>query len=234
MKKQSTIKDIAAALGISKSTVSRALSDDLHVTPETRARVIQAAKEMNYHRNPFAASLSLNKSMVIGLVIPEFYNSFFPTVITGIQNVLQKHNYKLLITSSFESMETEAQNLTMLERAMVDGIIISISKEGENNAIYSRIMQKGIPLVFFVRYSKSLDAPRVSIDNYFYAYIAVEHLIRSGYRRIAHIVGPRDLHVTQERKRGYLRKIPDTTPCCVCSRKEQSRMPCLHSTTTAQ
>ena len=129
MKKQSTIKDIAAALGISKSTVSRALSDDLHVTPETRARVIQAAKEMNYHRNPFAASLSLNKSMVIGLVIPEFYNSFFPTVITGIQNVLQKHNYKLLITSSFESMETEAQNLTMLERAMVDGIIISISNE---------------------------------------------------------------------------------------------------------
>ncbi len=203
MRHYTTIKDIAKKLGVSTSTVSRALADRWDINPKTRELVLETARQMNYKPNPMAVMLHKNQTKTIGLIIPEFYNSFFPTVIDGIQNVLQKTGHKLLIMQSKESMETEQANIEFLEDSMVDGIILSVTQEGENVELYERLIERGIPIVFISRASMKVDAPRVMIDNYKMAYQAVEHLLLTGRRNIAYISGPVNLGVTHERTRGY-------------------------------
>lgn len=204
VKRNITIKDIAKELGISTSTVSRALSGQWDVNSETRQLVMETARRMNYHPNPMAVKLITRKSKTIGMVIPEFQNSFFPNVISGVQNILDREGYQLLITQSNESSEIEERNIRLLESNMVDGIIISVTREGENYALYQDIIDNGTPIVFFNRVCEKTDAPKVVIDDYKMSFFAVEHLIYSGYKNIAHLTGPESLSLTQLRKKGYI------------------------------
>ena len=204
MRHYTTIKDIAKKLGVSTSTVSRALADRWDINPKTRELVLETARQMNYRPNPMAVMLSKHRTKTIGVIIPEFYNSFFPTVIEGIQDVLQKTGHKLLIMQSKESMETERINIEFLEDCMVDGIILAITQEGENVELYKHLIERSIPIVFISRASMQINAPRIMIDNYKMSLAAVEHLILTGRRHIAHISGPVNLNITYERKRGYL------------------------------
>ena len=204
MKRHITIKDIAKELGISTSTVSRALADRWDVNEETRKLVLETAERLDYHPNPLAVALITKQSKTIGLVIPEFQNSFFPTVINSIQKVLNENGYQLLITQSNESIETEEKNLRLLENSMVDGIIISITREGENPELYKELQDRGIHLVFFNRVCPSIEAPKVIIDDYEMSFKAVEHLIQSNCKKIAHLAGPPYLDLTQKRKQGYM------------------------------
>lgn len=204
MNRHITIKDIAKELGISTSTVSRALADRWDVNKETRKLVLETAERLNYHPNPLAVALITKQSKTIGLVIPEFQNSFFPTIITSIQKVLNENGYQLLITQSNESMEIEAKNLRLLENSMVDGIIISITREGENLELYKELQERGIHLVFFNRVSPTIEAPKVIIDDYNMSFKVVEHLIQANCKKIAHLSGPPYLDLTQKRKQGYM------------------------------
>lgn len=206
-KKFVTIKDIALALGISKSTVSRALADRFDVKPETRIAVMEMAQKMNYTPNPYAISLANRQSKIIGVVVPEFTNSFFPRIIMPMQQVFEQHGYNVLISQSNESAERERKNLELFEESMVDGIIISEAQKDINADYYTRLMERGIPVVFFNRVSQSVDASKVIIDDYRMAYFAVEHLILNNSNqkreRVMHLKGPVGIFSSMSRFRGY-------------------------------
>jgi DNA-binding LacI/PurR family transcriptional regulator len=204
MKKHATLKDIAKALNISTATVSRALADRLDVNPKTKKLVIEESKRQNYKPNPIALRLQNKRSKTIGLVIPEFKTGFFPNVISGIQKVLTENDYQLIITSSEESSEVEEINLRLLENNMVEGIIMSITREGVNSDYYQRIINSGIPIVFFNRFCSNVVASKVIIDDYKMAFFATEHLIYNKFKKIIHFSGPKNISVANKRKQGFL------------------------------
>lgn len=204
MKKYTTIKDIAKSLNISIATVSRALSNSDNIRPETRKVVKEEARRLNYKPNINAQNLQTKRTKTIGLVIPELQTSFFPKVITGIQEVLDDAGFLILITQSQESMSTELKHLKMLEEFMVEGILISINQEGENYEYYQELIDSGIPIVFFNRVSSKIKAPKVIINDHHLAFFATEHLIYNGFKKIIHFAGPENLNVSKERKRGFL------------------------------
>lgn len=204
MKKYATLKDIAQALNISTATVSRALADRWDVNPNTKKMVLEEAERQNYKPNPIALRLQNKRSKTIGLVVPELKSAYFPNIIMGIQKVLDETGFQLFITQSNESFENEERNLKLLENNRVEGILISITREGENSDYYQKLIDSGIPMVFFNRVCTIVDAPKVIIDDYKLAFFATEHLIYNGFKKIYHFSGPQNLNVTKERKRGFL------------------------------
>ena len=204
LKYRATIKDIARELNISPSTVSRALADRWDVNPETRRAVLKVAERLHYHPNPISLSLKQRQTMSIGVIVPEFFNSFFAEVIAGIQEVMEPQGYHILISQSNEIAATELKNLQAMDIKMVDGIIISVTQDSESADFLAQLQEKRLPLVFFNRRCPDIEAPHVIFDDYKWAYNAVEHLISEGYKRIAHLAGPKKLLLSQERKRGYL------------------------------
>lgn len=199
-----TIKDIAEALGISIATVSRALTDSYEVNPKTREKVLMAAKEMNYKPNVHARNLQKSKNYMIGVVVPEFITFFFPEIIIGIQEIFNPMGYQVLICQSNESSSLERRNIEMLEQQMVEGIIVSVTKESKNIDLYKRLIADGMPIVFINRIVQQVEAPKVIIDDKKWAFKAVEMLIKHGYRRIAHLAGNKDLSITKGRLEGYI------------------------------
>lgn len=197
-----TIKDIARELGISTSTVSRALSDAWDVKRETRDKVLAMAKKLNYRPNLNAKNLQNKHTGIIGIIIPEFVNSFFPNVVMGIQEVLYEENYHMVITQSNETRSQELENLRVLQEYMVDGIIMSITNEGGNEDEYKKVIDSGTPMVFFNRCPK-MKAPKVRIDDSLMAEMAVGHLIETGRRKIWHLGGPVNMPISTMRANGY-------------------------------
>lgn len=198
-----TIKDIAKALGISTSTVSRALSDAWDVKRETRELVLAMARQLNYRPNLNAKNLQNKRSGTIGIIIPEFVGSFFPNVLLGIQEVLNEQKYHMIITQSSESRKQELENLKLLQEHMVDGIMMSITIEGGNEDIYKEIMSNGLPMIFFNRCPQTIDVTKVLIDDCLMAEKAVEHLISTGRKNICHFMGPENIDVTHKRAQGF-------------------------------
>ena len=145
--------------------------------------------------------------MSIGVIVPEFFNSFFAEVITGIQEVMEPQGYHILISQSNEIAATELKNLLAMDAKMVDGIIISVTQDSESADFLTQLQEKRVPLVFFNRLCPGVEAPHVIFDDYKWAFNAVEHLIRQGYKRIAHLAGPKRLLLSQERERGYGRRL---------------------------
>ena len=202
-KQRTTIKDIAKALNLSTSTVSRALADRWDVNPETRKTVLELAEKLQYRPNPFSLSLKQKQSFSVGVIIPEFVNEFFPEVIMGIQSVLEPKGYQLLISQSNESADVELKNLKALETKMVDGFLVSITKETKDMEYFKHLVDNHIPIIFFNRIGKDLPISHVIIDDYKWAFLAVEHLIEQGCKRIAHLAGPESLSISQNRLQGY-------------------------------
>ena len=154
MSKYITIKDIANELGISKSTVSRALSgDSSNVKAETMQLIIETAHRMGYHRNEMAVSLRKQSSHNIGIIIPEIVTSFYMTFISHVQAILRNHGYNVLIASSNESYTQERDNIDMMERCMVDGLFISVCDKDRNADIYRRIVSLGILWLYLEPYN---------------------------------------------------------------------------------
>jgi DNA-binding LacI/PurR family transcriptional regulator len=202
--KHVTIKDVAKKLNCSVSTISRAFNDKYDIRKETRDHILTVAKEMGYSPNPIAKSLLKQCSNQIGVVVPEFINSFFPEVIIGIQEVFIKKGYQVLIMQSGESHLTELENVKTFENNMVDGMIISLSLETKNVDYYKDLIKQGFPLVFFNRVSNELETSKVLIDDYKWAFFATEHLIYQGFKKIFHFAGPAGLMFTQNRKNGFI------------------------------
>ena len=202
--KRTTIKDIAKQLNLAVSTVSRALNDKYDIKAETRELVIKTANEMGYRPNPIARKLIKQRSYNIGIVIPEFINSFFPEVIIGAQEVLHAQGYQVLVMQSNESSDTELKNIQTLMDNMVDGVIISLTSETTNLNNLQEIIAADLPMVLFNRIMDGLPVSKVLFDDYKWALFATEHLIRQGYRDIVYLAGPANLTLTKNRMKGFL------------------------------
>lgn len=202
--KHVTINDVAKILNCSVSTIYRAFNDKYDIRKETRDQILTTSKEMGYSPNAMANSFLKQCSNQIGVVVPEFINSFFPEVIIGIQEVFIKIGYQVLIMQSNESYDTEMENVKAMENNMVDGLILSLSLETKNVDYYKELIKRGFPLVLFNRVSNELDTHKVVMDDYKWAFFATEHLIYQGYRNIFHFSGPKNLSFSQNRIKGFL------------------------------
>lgn len=210
MKKgQVTIKDIAKELNISCSTVSRALKDFPGISPNTRKAVKELADKYNYRPNAVALSLRNQRTNVIGVIIPETVHFFFSTVISGIEDEAMKEGYNVMICQSIESFEREADSIDALMSARVDGLLVDISRETSDLAHLQKVVEEGVPMVFFDRLVEGMNAPSVIVDDYQGAYDAVEHLIQQGCKDIAHLAGPGNLIIGRKRIEGYTSALED-------------------------
>ncbi|MCI6618697.1 MAG: LacI family transcriptional regulator [Prevotella sp.] len=203
MSHKTTIKDIARELGISIATVSRALTGSHEVKSETRESVMQKANELRYRPNLLARNLQLRRNNMIGVVVPEFITFYFPEIIIAVQEIASRNGFQVLICQSGESSTIEKKNIEMLEDSGVEGLIVSVAKDARNIDLFERLIRERMPLVFVNRVLPELDVSRVIMDDRKWAFKSVEHLIKCGYRHIAHLAGNEHLSVTKERLQGY-------------------------------
>ena len=200
---QVTIKDIARELGISPSTVSRALKDHPDISPETKRVVTELAEKLNYQPNSIALSLRHSKSNTIGVIIPQVVHWFFSTVISGIEDIAYGAGYSVIVSQSNESYEKEVTDTKSLFNNRVDGILISMSKETTDFAHFESLYSRGIPMVFFDRVCPQLNTSKVVVNDFNAAYNATKHLIEQGYKNIAHLAGGKNLAIGTDRLNGY-------------------------------
>ena len=204
-----TIKDIAKALGISTSTVSRALRDSYEISPETKQMVLECAEKLNYKPNPIALSLKERRSRSIGVVVCEIANNFFSQVINGIESIAYDRGYNVIISQSRESYDREVIDLQYLASRSVDGLLISLSTETSDLSHLKALHEKGLPIVFFDRITEEINTHKVVIDNFKGAYDATSHLINNGYKNIAVLTNSEFLSITAERLAGYKEAMQD-------------------------
>ena len=227
-KPQITIKDIARALNISPSTVSRALKNHPDISQDTKDLVNKYAKDFNYKPNTLALSLRMSKNNTIGVIIPEIVHYFFSSILSGIEQVANAEGYNVIICQSDENYEKEVRNTKALVATRVSGVLASLAKHTTNYDHFQDIIDSDIPLVFFDRSCIGLNTDRVVVDDYAGAFAAVEYLIQTGCKRIAFYSSPFHLEISKNRKNGYmdaLRKynLPvDETLIRVCDTREEA------------
>ncbi len=201
-----TLKELAKSLNVSISTVSKALNDADDIGEETKKRVKELAETLNYKPNKFALGLKTRNSRTIGVVLPDIQNPYFAEVLYGIEKEALEAGYDTLICVSNESYQQEVKSVRMLTENLVDGIIISISKETlslKDFAHLSSLASKKIELLQFDRVSPDLDCDSVQIDDQESVRNATQQLIDSGRKRIALISGLGNLNVAKNRIQGY-------------------------------
>jgi DNA-binding LacI/PurR family transcriptional regulator len=202
--KAATIKDIAQALHLSTSTVSRALRDSHEISAATKQLVLEHAAQLNYHPNPIALSLMEKKSRSIGVIVSEIANSFFSQTINGIESVANEQGYTVIISQSHESFEKEVRTLQYLASRSIDGLLISVSSSTKDLTHLKALHQYGFPIVFFDRIIEDIATHKVMVDNFQGAYNATLHLLSQGYKRIACVTNSAHLSITRERVAGYM------------------------------
>ncbi len=198
-----TIIDIAKLLGISKSTVSRALNNHPDISQATKDAVKKVAESLHFKPNMVASSFRHKKSKVIGLIVPQISYFFFPSVILGMEEIVHDKGYTLLILQSNESYEREVENLDILIANNVEGILASVSRKTKNFDHFQKIIDMGMPIVFFDRVVKDLKADMVLVDDITGSYNAVMHLLETKRRRIAICTGNLNLLISTNRLHGY-------------------------------
>jgi LacI family transcriptional regulator len=201
--KDITLKEIATKLGISITTVSKALKDYPDVSAKTKQAVIDLAQNLHYTPNSFAVNLRTKESKTIGLIIPEVVHHFFSNVVNAIIDEAEKNGYLVIILQSNESLELEKKQVELLIKKRVDGIIISLSNESNNDDHLKEIINRNIPFVMFDKINKLISCSKVIIDDQKAAFNAVQHLIDNGCKKIAHIRGPLNPQNSIDRYIGY-------------------------------
>nr|MBD3623479.1 LacI family DNA-binding transcriptional regulator [Sunxiuqinia sp.] len=204
---QVTIKDIARILGVSASTVSRALKNHPDISEATKLAVNELAEKLKYEPNAIALSLKHSRSNTIGVIIPEIVHYFFSSVISGIEDVAYDAGFTVIICQSNEKYDREVANVKALLSHRVDGVLVSVSKETIKLDHLYAIQERGVPIVFFDRILSEIHTDHVIIDDRKASYDATRHLIDSGRKRIAHFAGPQNLLLGRERKEGYLQAL---------------------------
>lgn len=204
-----TIKDIAKALGLSTSTVSRALRGSHEISAETKKLVIEYAEQYNYRPNPIALSLKERRSHSVGVVVCEIANNYFSQAINGIESIAYNRGYHVIISQSHESYDREVVNVEHLASRSVDGLLVSLSAETDQVEHFKKLHDKGFPIVFFDRITDDIETHKVVADNYQGAYNATQHLIDAGFTRIAHLASSAHLSISVERMNGYKAALRD-------------------------
>jgi DNA-binding LacI/PurR family transcriptional regulator len=202
-----TIKDIAKALGLSTSTVSRALRDSYEISAETKKVVLEYAKTHHYRPNPIALGLKERRTRSIGVIVCEIANSFFSQAINGMESVAYSKGYNVMISQSHESVEREMFDLQYLASRSIDGLLISVSTETKDFSFLQDLKRRGMPIVFYDRVVGEIDTHKVTVDNVGSAFEATKHLIKKGHRKIAHLANAENLSISKERNQGYLKAL---------------------------
>ncbi|MFA8433068.1 MAG: LacI family DNA-binding transcriptional regulator [Marinifilaceae bacterium] len=209
MKKEGevTIHDIAKALKVSGSTVSRALNNNPRISEKTRKAVREMAEQLGYQPNAIASNLRNSRTNTIGVIIPKVSRYFFSSAITGIEEHARERGFNVIICQSNDIKEREADCTQTLFASRVDGVISSVSLDSENYDHYKVFTNKNIPLVFFDRICDEIETSKVVVDDFKGGFLAAEHLINKGCKRIAHIGGPQHLNLYINRLQGYLKAL---------------------------
>jgi len=202
-----TIKDIAKELGISPSTVSKALKGHHDISSITKQSVKDLADKWNYKPDQIALSLKSGSSKTIGVIVPEIVHYFFSTVISGIEDLAYTSGYHVIFCQSSEQYAREVKAVETLLSSRVDGILVSVSKATEKFDHFRKIEENGIPLVFFDRVCEDIDTDRVIVDDESGAYEAARHLITIGCKNIIHLSGPPNLLIGKNRTDGFTRAL---------------------------
>ena len=198
-----TIKDLARELKLSPSTVSRALRDHPDISPKTKKLVISLADKLDYHPDSIAQSLQTKKTKTIGVIVPEIKQPFFASVINGIEELAYAAGYTIIVCQSNETADREVLVTRSLGSHRVAGMLVSLSRSTKNLDHFKVLQRRGVPIVFFDRVSNDIEASKVVVDDYKGAFDVVRHLIKCGYRRIAHLAGPKNLSISKFRLKGY-------------------------------
>jgi len=201
------LKDLAKALNISVSTVSKALRDSYEISDETKKKVIAKAQIMGYNPNPYAGFLRNQKSKTIAIVVPELTNNYFVQAISGAESIAQEYNYHILIYTTDDNKEKEASILNHLINGRVDGVLMSVSSNTSQYAHINDLIQAGIPVVFFDRICHEIETAKITTNDFTSGFMATEHLIKVGCKKIAYLSISEHLSIDHKRKQGYLEAI---------------------------
>lgn len=207
--KDATLKQIATQLGVSITTVSKALKDYPDVSKKTKAAVIDLAKKLNYTPNSFAVNLRTKESRTIGLIVPTVDYNFFSKVFEGVLKEAEKRKYLVIILRSNEKLEIEKKQIDLLLKKRVDGILISLSNETSDFDHINNIINHKTPLVLFDKIAKLVNCSKVTINDRKAAYDAVTYLISKGHKKIAHFRGSYMPQNSIDRFLGYKRALED-------------------------
>jgi LacI family transcriptional regulator len=197
------IKQLAKQLGLSISTVSRALNDTYDISPKTKQKVLEMAERLNYQPNPHASSLRRHKSKTIAVVVPEIANNFFALAINGIQSAAREKGFHVLIYVTNENDKIEDESLNHLRNGRVDGLLISVSNKTIVDDTLYKIQQEGIPVVFFDRVRDDFESAKVTTDDFDSGFKATEHLVKQGCKKIAYLQISKKLSIGMNRMKGY-------------------------------
>ena len=202
--KQITIKDIARELGISPSTVSRALKNHPDISNATKQSVNELARQLKYKPNEVALSLKHSKSNIIGVIVPEIVHYFFSSVISGIDDLAFANDYNVMVAQTNENYDREVHSTAGMLSSRVAGLLVSVSKNTKDFEHLLNLEQHGIPIVFFDRVCTEIETDKVVVDDFNGAYRAVEYLIKTGCQRIVHFAAGQHLLIGRNRQNGYL------------------------------
>ncbi|WP_121811074.1 LacI family DNA-binding transcriptional regulator [Mucilaginibacter kameinonensis] len=219
------MKTLAAELKLSTATISKALRDSYDIGQETKQRVMEAARRLNYVPNVYASSLRRQSSNTIAIIIPEIADSFFSQAINGIESIIAPEKYHSLIYLTHDDSQREASMLGDLASGRVDGVIMSVASNTEDTSHIKTLQETGIPIVFFDRVCEDVNADKIITDDFNSAYIATNHLLQSGCKNISLITISGFPSILSAREQGYRKALADNgitieeTGIVTCSNK---------------
>lgn len=203
-----TLKELAAALNLSTSTVSKALNDSYEISKKTKDRVRRYADQFNFQPNPLAKNLKLGKTNTIGAILPSIRNPFTAQLVEGLHEAALANNYNLIVMQSQDSEEIEEKALKTLVHQGMDGILISPAHEQSNHELISRIHKRTCPVVIFDRINYTLDTHKVGLNSIKSVYDATRQLISIGRSDIVILCG-KNIGVTSDRLKGYIKALEE-------------------------
>lgn len=211
-RKKITVKELAQKLGVSISTVSKALNDSYEISEKTKERVQRLAAKYNYKPNRLAVNLKSGSTRTIGVILPSILSNFFTAVLYGIEQVTNEENYNIITCFSNESFEKEVTNMEILSNGIIDGLIVAIAEETQIKRDYSHFkncIDEGTPVVLFDRVTRAIECDKVVVDDFNDARMATDHLIQCGRERIALVSAIDFLSVGKNRVKGFVSSIEE-------------------------
>lgn len=194
---------LARELNLSVATVSKALRDSYEINPQTKQRVLEMARTMEYIPNPYASSLRRKTSRTIAVVLPDMADSFFSLAVNGIHSVAAEKGYHVLFYLTFEDYEREVAILRDCQSGRVDGVLLSVSENTVEGEHVRALAAAGLPLVFFDRICEDLEASQVVTDDFGSSYAAAQTLMAQGCKKIMYIRTSSGLSISNKREEGF-------------------------------
>lgn len=202
-----TMRDVARLAGVSTSTVSAVINGTVPVSTKRKARVLEAMTALDYHADAVARSLKTGKTNVIGIVVPDITNAFYPEVVRGVEEAARSSGYSVLLCDSSEDPQMEERHLATLSSRRVDGVLLACCA---NSTASDRIVRHRFPMVFVDRVPLGLAERTVSTDNIQAGYAAAKHLIDLGHERIAIVAGHLGLSPHRDRLEGFRKAMQES------------------------